>query len=214
MYIRPVRLLLTGFEPFGGSSVNPSERCVRALADDPPAGVEIATATLPCVDGACEQALLAAVHSSGPDAVIALGEHGRESALAFERLGVNLRDYRIPDNAGATVRDEPVVAGAPAGYFSTLPVRSMCEAAVGAGVPARLSRDAGTFLCNQALFALLHAQAVGDIACPACFVHVPRLPEQSALDGRGQSSMTTSTACLGLRAAIGVLTAGGLSSSA
>lgn len=202
-----MRLLITGFEPFGGSHVNPSERAARALKASPPSGVDAVIEILPCVDRACERALLGAVRRTSPDAVLALGEHGRESGLAFERFALNLRDYRIADNEGNTVAHEPVITGAPAGCFTAMPVDAMARASRDAGVPARVSRDAGTFLCNQAYYALLHARETRAITCPSVFVHVPRLPEQVACADRPHPSMSTETVVRGLVAAIGVLTA-------
>ncbi len=200
-----MKILVTGFEPFAGSDVNPSERAATALTSTPIVGAEVEIALLPCVDGACERVLLDAVRQHTPDITIALGEHGRETGLGFERFALNLRDYRIPDNAGATVTDQPVIRGAPAGYFTKLPVHTLVERARRAGVPSRVSRDAGTFLCNQAYFALLHARAIGDIGCDGIFVHVPRLPEQAAASGKGQPSMVTETVVRGLRATMDAL---------
>ena len=205
-----MRLLITGFEPFAGSDVNPSERAASALANSPPPGVEITTAVIPCVDRACERTLLSAVREASPDIVIALGEHGRETGLAFERFAINLRDYRIPDNADNRIDNQPVITGAPAGCFTTLPVEQMAEASRIAGVPARVSRDAGTFLCNQAYYALLHARETRAITCPRVFVHVPRLPEQAASADKPQPSMSTDTVVRGLVAAIETLRSGAL----
>ncbi|MEM1423899.1 MAG: pyroglutamyl-peptidase I [Planctomycetota bacterium] len=204
-----MRLLITGFEPFGGSDVNPSEHAARTLEASPPPGTEAVSAVLPCVDRACERALLASVREVSPDAVIALGEHGRETGLAFERFAINLRDYRLPDNDDNEVRDAPVITGGPAGCFTTLPVEEMAEASRSAGVPARVSRDAGTFLCNQAYYALLHARETRAITCPSVFVHVPCLPQQVASTGVPRPSMSTETVVRGLHAAIGVLRSGG-----
>ena len=203
-----MRLLITCFEPFAGSDVNPSQRACAALTDAPPEGIQLHAVTLHCVDRACERNLLSAVREVSPDAVFALGEQGRESGLAFERFAINLRDYRIPDNADNRIENQPVITGAPAGCFTTLPVEEMAAAAREAGVPARVSRDAGTFLCNQAYYALLHARETRAITSPSVFVHVPRLPEQAATSERVVPSMSTETVVLGLRAAIGVLAKG------
>lgn len=194
-------ILVTGFEPFGGSDVNPSERAASALASRE----GFATGVLPCVDGACDEAVLALIEEHTPSVVIALGEHGRETGLAFERLALNRADYRIADNAGNR-RRSVLAEGAPVAYETTLDVRAMAEASMSAGVPARVSRDAGAFLCNQVYFTLLHARATGRIGCPALFVHVPRLPEQVAKRGNPGGSMGTDVVVRGLLAALSTLT--------
>ena len=201
-----MRVLLTGFEPFGGSAVNPSEKVVRRLARRPPAGLAIRAVVLPVAGGEAVGALAAAMDKFDPDAVVCLGESSRATGLLFERVAINLRDYRIPDNRGASVCDQPVVEGGPVAYFSTLPVRLMAAAAESVGVPATLSLSAGTFLCNEVMYALLHAVHARPRLMPAGFIHVPQLPEQTT-GLRDRASMDTPTVERGLRAALGVLVA-------
>jgi pyroglutamyl-peptidase len=114
--------------------------------------------------------------------VVCLGEAGRRAGLSIERVAVNLIDDSIPDNAGEKWEDRPDVAGGPAAYFTTLPVKVMQQAMLEAGVPAELSLSAGAFLCTQVAYTLLHALAVRQLAetVPAGFIHLPRLPEQAA----------------------------------
>lgn len=200
-----MRVLVTCFEPFGGSRVNPSQAALRLLEESPIARVELISATLPCVDREAERVLLDAVDGASPEAVVCLGESNRAAGLTFERVATNLRDYRIPDNAGTLIRDEPVVPGGPDALFSTLPVKRMVEAVRGAGVPAMVSRDAGAFLCNQVTYALLHRlRETGRGDVPAGFVHLPRLPEQ-CVERPTSASMSTETVVVGLRAALSAL---------
>ena len=196
---RPL-VLVTAFEPFGGSGVNPTMLIARLLADMPCARGSRAFATLPVVGGTGAGSAWAVleplVASLAPDAVVALGESARADAITFERVAVNLRDSRIADNAGVRAVDQPVVAGGADALFGTLPLRALAEACDGAGVPATLSLSAGSFLCNELMYRLL-----ADARVPrAGFIHVPQLPEQSA--ERGGPSMEAPHAARGVHAAL------------
>jgi len=197
-----MKLLLTGFEPFGESKVNPSEQVVRALAKQEPAGISLETTILPVdrVRGPAE--LIQAVERSQPDAVLCLGEAGRRMAISIERVAINLLDYRIADNSGNQVTDVSIVPEGPAAYFVTLPVRAILEAIQKRGVPAELSLSAGAFLCNQVTYELLHYLAVNAINIPAGFIHLPSLPEQAAQAPGPIPSMSTETMILGITAAL------------
>jgi pyroglutamyl-peptidase len=184
-----MKLLLTGFEPFRGSTVNPSEQVVHALASQNLDGVHMDTAILPVErdDGPAE--LIRAVQQFQPEAVLCLGESTR-SVISVERVAINLLDYRIADNAGNEVVDEPIALDGPAAYFMTLPVRAIVEAIRAAGVPAELSLSAGSFLCNQIAYVLLHYLASNKMNIPAGFIHVPSLPEQAARSSSPMPSMS------------------------
>ncbi|MGA5131439.1 pyroglutamyl-peptidase I [Streptomyces olivoreticuli] len=172
------RVLLTGFEPFDGETVNPSWQAVRAAAERPPEGIELTAAQLPCVFGAALDALRAAVTDTGPDIVLCVGQAGGRPDVTVERVAVNLDDARIPDNAGAQPLDEPVVPGGPAAYFATLPVKACVAAVREAGLPASLSHTAGTFVCNHVFYGLMHLAATERPGLRGGFVHVPYAPEQ------------------------------------
>ncbi len=174
-----VRLLVTGFEPFGGSHVNPSELLVRRLEQAGLAGVELRVRVLPCRFTEAGRSICAEVDAWAPEAVVAFGQGGGAS-LAVERVGVNLEDARIPDNIGDQPADRPIAPGGPAAYFATLPVRSIVADLNADGVPARLSLSAGTFVCNHVLYTLLHHLDRRGLTIPAGFIHVPKLPEQVA----------------------------------
>jgi pyroglutamyl-peptidase len=197
-----MKLLLTGFEPFGGSDVNPSAQIVERLAREGGAGVELVTAVLPVDRYRGPATLIQAVRQSEPDAVLCLGLAGQRPAIAIERVAVNLLDFRIADNNGNQFVDEPIVPDGPAAYFTTLPVRAMHEAALAAGVPAELSLSAGAFLCNQVTYELLHYLATNQLNIRAGFVHVPYLPEQVAQKWPLLPSMSLATMCQGTTAVI------------
>jgi len=200
-----MNVLLTGFEPFGGSQVNPSAQVVRTLARDGLPGVALHSAILPVDRQGGPATLLNAVRALHPDAIVCLGEATRRMAISIERVAINLLDYRMADNAGHQAIDEPIVPDGPAAYFVTLPVRAMLEAVRAAGIPAELSLSAGAFLCNQVTYELLHYLTTHQLAIPAGFVHLPALPEQVTNAYPPMPSMALATMTCGIRAVIGAL---------
>lgn len=173
-------VLLTGFEPFGGESANPSLEIARALHDARIAGHRVVGAVLPTEFGRSLAALDALFDAHRPVLVIAVGQAGGRGEISLERVALNLIDARIADNAGAQPVDEPVVPGAPDAYFSTLPLKAMLQRLREAGIPAALSHSAGTFVCNQVFFGLAHRLASLEAGARGGFIHVPYLPEQAA----------------------------------
>ena len=200
-----MNVLLTGFEPFGGSQVNPSAQVVRTLARDGLPGVALHSAILPVGRQGGPATLLNAVRALHPDAIVCLGEATRRMAISIERVAINLLDYRMADNAGHQAIDEPIVPDGPAAYFVTLPVRAMLEAVRAAGIPAELSLSAGAFLCNQVTYELLHYLTTHQLDIPAGFVHLPALPEQVTNAYPPMPSMALATMTCGIRAVIGAL---------
>lgn len=197
----PMRFLLTGFEPFGGEPVNPSMQAALAVGAAPPPGVELAVEILPVSHRRTPEAIRAAVERHRPDVVLALGQAGGRADVCVERIGINLNDFRIPDNDGAQPADVPVIAGGPAAYFATIPVKRVAAAIQAAGVPARVSNTAGTHLCNHTLYLLGHLAATERPGMRAGFIHVPWLPEQ-VVRNPGQPSMSVATLVVALRTAI------------
>ncbi|GJM41722.1 MAG: pyrrolidone-carboxylate peptidase [Ardenticatenaceae bacterium] len=187
------KFLVTGFEPFGQSSINPSEQVVQRLANSHFEEFEVATAVLPIQRTRGPEALLTAVQQTNPDGIICLGEAGGRHAISIERVAINLMDYGLADNDGQLVQDAPVVPDGPAAYFTTLPVRKLMKAVQNVGIPAELSLTAGAFLCNQVTYALLHHLAQQQQNIPAGFVHLPFLPHQAATRPRKFPSMALNT---------------------
>ncbi|MCA9919627.1 MAG: pyroglutamyl-peptidase I [Anaerolineales bacterium] len=188
-----MKFLVTGFEPFGQSSINPSEQVVQQLATMQFGDFEVATAVLPVHRTRGPEGLRTAVTQTNPDAVVCLGEAGGRAAISIERVAVNLLDYGIADNDGQQVQDEPIEPDGPAAYFTTLPVRQLKEAIQATGIPAELSLSAGAYLCNQVTYELLHFLAQQQLAVPAGFVHLPFLPQQVAALPRNYPSMALET---------------------
>jgi pyroglutamyl-peptidase len=171
-------VLLTGFDPFSGATINPSWEAACALDGWSGPGFTVAARVLPCEFGRATDVLLDAVAEVKPDVVIAVGQAGGRSEISLERVAINIDDATIRDNAGAQPVDTPIVADGPAAYFSTLPVKAIVKALRLRGFPASVSQTAGTFVCNHVFYGLMH-HAVGQ-PLKAGFIHVPFLPEQAA----------------------------------
>jgi pyroglutamyl-peptidase len=183
-------VLVTGFEPFDGGAVNPSQLIVEALEASPPDGVELATAVLPVAYARGADVLRGAVRAALPEVVISFGQADGRPGISVERFAHNLDSAEPVDNDGLT-SDAEIDPNGPVAYASTLPVAAMIDALREAGIPASESRDAGGFLCNHVFYALMRVLDEEQPDTIGGFVHVPLLPEQ-ALD-RQVPSMTLET---------------------
>jgi pyroglutamyl-peptidase len=175
-------VLLTGFEPFGGESVNPSWEIARALDGWHCEGHVVHAARLSCVFGQALAELDAAIEAHRPALVVCLGQAGGRPEISLERVAINIDDARIPDNLGRQPVDAAIHAAGPAAYFSTLPIKAMARDVRAAGIGAAVSNTAGTFVCNHVFYALMHRLATTPALAQARggFVHVPCTPEQVA----------------------------------
>lgn len=191
-------VLVTGFEPFGGARLNPSRLAVQALHGRLVAGHRLIGAELPTVFGRSLEVLADLLQRHHPTLVVCLGQAGGRTALSLERVAINVSDARIPDNAGAQPVDAPVVAGGPAAYFTSLPIKAMLVDLLAAGINAEVSQTAGTFVCNHVFYGLMHLLARRPPLphTRGGFIHVPWLPAQ------GQPSMRLEETVQGLRIAI------------
>ena len=171
------KILVTGFEPFDKSSLNPSKSIVRELEQDSSI-VNLETLILPVDFKSAARLLIEKVDSAKPDVVICLGQAEGRSAITPERVAINIDDARIPDNAGNKPTDAPIVIGGPDAYFSTLPVKNLVKVIESVGAPAALSLSAGTFLCNHVFYALQHH--CRDRKIESGFIHVPLMESQGS----------------------------------
>lgn len=192
------RVLITGFAPFDGASVNPSWQAASLVAAEPPEGLTVTAAELPCAFGTSLDVLRDAIRAATPDLVLCLGQAGGRPGVTVERVGINVDDAPIPDNAGNQPVDEPVVPGGPAAYFTGLPVKACVAALREAGVPAAVSNTAGTFVCNHIAYGIGHLTATEFPHVRGGFVHVPWAPEQ-VTDGTAPA-LEPATVARGLRA--------------
>ena len=173
------KLLITGFDPFGGEQINPSWEAVKELPDHI-GEYQITKIEIPTVFGAAAEKVLTIAAELAPDVIISVGQAGGRKAVTPEVIGINLREARIPDNRGNQPANLPVIPNEPDAYFSTLPVREMVGAICSEEIPAALSYSAGAFVCNDTLYRLLrHFEGT---STRVGFVHVPYLPQQ-AKDG-------------------------------
>jgi pyroglutamyl-peptidase len=199
----PPRVLVTGFEPFDGDTVNPSMQAVLGLAADPPRGIELFTEILPVSHARTPRVLRATIARHRPDLVIATGEASGRAEVSVERIGINVNDFRVADNDGEQPSDVPVIEGGPAAYFATIPVKAIVAALREVGIPAHVSNTAGAHLCNHTLYLLGHLEATEYPGMRGGFLHLPALPEQASRRP-GTPSMTTATVVAALRTAIAV----------
>jgi len=195
-------VLITGFEPFGGETVNPSWEVVKqldgAIIDD----CRVVARQLPCVFGESLSVLNAAIDALQPSVVLAVGQAGGRVDVTVERVAINVDDARIPDNHGRQPVDVAIVEGGPAAWFSTLPIKAMVAVLRESGIPASVSQTAGTFVCNHVMYGVLHKLADRP-EVKGGFIHIPYLPEQAAAHP-GAPSMATQTVKQALEIAITV----------
>lgn len=193
------KLLITGFDPFGGEAINPSWEAVRLLPERI-GGFQLTKLQIPTVFGLAAQRVLEAAQTLCPDVILCIGQAGGRSQITPEAVAINLREAKIADNAGNQPADTPVIADGPAAYFATVPVRQMVNAISAAGIPAGLSLSAGAFVCNDTLYTLLHHYHGSGVQVG--FIHIPYLPQQAPA---GKPSMPLEQMVAGLAAAIEAL---------
>lgn len=167
--------LVTGFGPFGGREVNSSWDAVQVLAARWPGPERLVTVQLPVSFRRARQALRTAIEEHDPELVLCVGEAAGRTRVGLERVAVNVIDARIPDVDGSAPVDVPVIAGAPVGFLSTLPVKACLIALEEEGIPAEVSGTAGTYVCNATFYALQHLLDTRHPGVRGGFVHVPAL---------------------------------------
>jgi len=194
-----MKLLITGFDPFGGEAINPAWEAVKALPDRI-GDVELCKLQIPTVFALAAGEVLQAAEDFCPDAIVCVGQAGGRGAITPERIAVNIRDAKIPDNNGYQPVGEFVNAEGPAAYFATVDVMAMAKAMEAAGISAAVSNSAGAFVCNDTLYCLLHFYH--GTSTQVGFIHVPYLPQQAK---EGVPSMALEEIIRGLEAALGAL---------
>ncbi|WP_425058832.1 Pyrrolidone-carboxylate peptidase [Sporomusa carbonis] len=195
------KVLVTGFEPFGGEPVNPALEAVKLLNGKQIASYEIISRSLPVARGRCIASIVEQIAEFDPELVLAVGQAGGHMEITVERVAINVDDFRIKDNDGNQPVDEPIVADGPVAYWSTLPIKAMVDKLRAGNVPARVSNTAGTFVCNHLFYGLMHALACEGNKRRGGFIHIPYLPEQAARI-TGQPSMALETIVRGLELAL------------
>ena len=166
------KVLLTGFEPFGTATSNPSGEIVKQISGD-----NIVTAILPVTYAQSAERLLSLINQHNPDVVLCLGQAEGRTQITPEKVAINLDDARLPDNAGVQRSDVKILDNGPDAYFTTLPIKEMVDAAKAAGVPASVSLSAGAFLCNHVFYVAQNNFAGTKVR--SGFVHVPLMDSQA-----------------------------------
>jgi len=189
------KLLITGFEPFGGEKINPSWEAVKLLPDEI-GNFSLTKIEVPVVFGKAADTVIEKAEEINADAVICVGQAGGRTGVTPEMVAVNLRFASIPDNEGNQPKDVPVIEGGENAYFSTLPVRKMTAAVSEAEITSSVSYSAGTYVCNDLIYSVLHR--FKNTGTKACFIHVPFIPEQT----KDKPSMELETIAKALEAAI------------
>ena len=170
-------ILLTGFEPFGGSHINPSIEACKPHDGKTINGVKVKVAEIPLRYDEVKPALIKAIEETQPSAIICTGQSG-SSTINLERVAINVADARIAYNCGTQPKDRPIQPEGPVAYFSTLPLRKLLAALTDAKIPSVISNSAGTFGCNHIFYELMHYLSETKLDIPGGFIHVPSLPEQ------------------------------------
>jgi len=195
------KILLTGFDPFGGENTNPSWEAVSTLDGRKINDTIVVAKQLPTVFGSSLEVLRELIRQENPDAVLCIGQAGGRTDITIERVGINVDDARIPDNAGQQPLDQPVIENGPVAYWSTLPIKQIVNNIRASGIPASVSDSAGTFVCNHLLYGLRHFLCESGLNIPGGFIHIPYLPEQGVAQV-GQPTMSKETVLKALEIAI------------
>ena len=195
-----MKILVTGFDPFGGEPINPAIESVKRLPDNI-AGAEIIKLEIPTVRKKSLEKIEKAINEHNPDIILSIGQAGGRFDISIERVGINLDDFRIPDNEGNQIIDEPIFPDGENSYFVKLPVKAMVQNVQKNNIPASVSYTAGTFVCNHVLYGVLYLIEKKYKGKKSGFIHIPFLPQQ-VIDKRNMPSMELNTIVKGLTAAI------------
>lgn len=195
-----MKILVTGFEPFGGEKINPSIEAVKRLPDNI-GGAEIIKLEIPTVRWKTLKKIDQAVEKYNPDVIISVGQAGGRSDINVERIGINVDDFRIEDNEGNQPCDEPIDEAGPDGYFLNVPVKAMVDNIRKHQIPASVSDTASTYVCNHVAYGTRRMIETKYPGKRSGFIHIPYLPQQ-VMDKKGVPSMSLQVVVEGLAAAL------------
>ena len=199
-----MKVLVTGFEPFGADSINASWEAVRRLPKRV-ADIDVVVGRVPVVFGEAARIVEELIERERPDAVLCTGVAAGRAQVTPESVAINHRHARIADNKGFQPHDEPVVAGGPDAYFAAVPIYAMVQACCEQGIPAAVSYSAGTYCCNDLFYSVRHLAQQHHPDMLVDFIHVPQCPEQVAATGEVKPSMDPAMAARALEIMIEVL---------
>ena len=196
-----MKILITGFDPFGGETANPAWEAVKGLPDEL-AGATLKKIEIPTAFHRAARLIIDTMAAFRPDAVLMVGQAGGRSALTPEFVGINWQNGRIPDNDGFQPTGAFLEPDGETAYFATIPLSDMVASIRTAGIPAFVSYSAGTYVCNAVLYRVLHHISRNDLPCLAGFIHVPHTPDQAVDKSESTPSMAAETIRRGLEAAL------------
>lgn len=188
-----MNIILTGFEPFNGSTKNPSSEVVKNFPIDLFSDHNLVREILPVDSVKAVDWIRGNIQRNRPDIIILLGEASLRPVISIEKIAINWMDFRIADNSGNQILDRSVLDNGPAAFFSTLPVSLIHNQLKNAGIPAEISLSAGAYLCNQVFYSSLYFSSFEDHKCLCGFIHLPPLPEQVVENDRISPSMSLET---------------------
>lgn len=198
-----MKILVTGFDPFGGEPINPAIETVKRLPDSI-AGAEIIKLEIPTVFYKSLQMIDEAIAKYNPDVVLSIGQAGGRPDITVERVGINIDDCRIPDNEGNQIIDGSIYLEGPDAYFVTVPIKAMVQRIQSRNIPASVSNTAGTFVCNHVTYGVCHLIATKYPGKRSGFIHIPFLPQQ-VTDKKNMPSMSQDLMVEAIEAAIEVI---------
>ncbi|WP_297815414.1 pyroglutamyl-peptidase I [uncultured Lactobacillus sp.] len=198
-----MKILVTGFDPFGADKINPAIEAVKRLSDEIN-GAQIIKLEIPTVFNKSAEVVKKAIEKENPDYVLNVGQAGGRSSLTPERVAININDGRIPDNEGYQPLGETIHEDGPTAYFTQLPIKAEAKAIRDAGLPASVSNTAGTYVCNHIMYQVQYMRDKEFPNIKAGFIHIPFLPEQ-VINRPNTPSMALADIVKGLTAALGAI---------
>ncbi|MGL4970822.1 pyroglutamyl-peptidase I [Cetobacterium sp.] len=198
-----MKVLITGFDPFGGESINPAWEAVNAMQDVID-GIELVKLQIPTVFKKSAEKLFAGIEEHKPDIVMCIGQAGGRYDISVERVAINMDDGRIPDNEGYQPIDTAVYEDGENAYFATLPIKGIVEEIKAAHIPASVSNTAGTYVCNHIMYSLLYYISKNNLNIKGGFIHVPYITQQ-VVDKKNMPYMEVATITKALESAVKAL---------
>lgn len=198
-----MKILVTGFEPFGGEKINPAFEVIKGLQNHI-AGLEVIKLEVPTAFYASVEKTVARIEALQPDFVLCIGQAGGRFDISIERIGINLDDARIPDNLNQQPIDTAIETTGKNAYFSTIPIKAITQGIRQKKIPASVSDSAGTYVCNHLLYGVLHHIETKGLPIKAGFIHIPFLFEQ-VVDKPNTPAMDLSTMITAIETAIEII---------
>lgn len=195
-----MKILVSGFDPFGGEKINPAIESVKLLPDEIK-GAKIIKVEIPTVARKSLKKLEEVIEIEKPDVVLSVGQAGGRTDISVERVGINMDDFRIKDNEGNQPIDEKIAKDGPDAYLVTIPIKAMVQKMIENKIPASVSNTAGTFVCNHVCYGMAYLASTKYPNMRTGFIHIPFLPEQ-VVDKRNMPSMPLEMIAKGLEYAI------------